>query len=67
MYNAGSRSAVLDVGKPLFMIWFSNLIGCNNEIGKESEPYNGRHQDRPRSPLKDVDALQGDIASPAAL
>ena len=67
VYNAGSRSAVLDVGKPLFMIWFSNLIGCNNEIGKESEPYNGRHQDQAEITAKDVDALQGDIASPAAL
>jgi len=61
VYNAGADPIVLDVGKPLFPIWFYELPEEN------ADPYNGRHQGQLFITADDVNRLQGEVASPAAL
>jgi dCTP deaminase len=61
VYNAGPEAIVLDVGRPLFPIWFY-------ELGEADEnPYAGIHQGQSSISSDDVSRLQGDLASPAAL
>lgn len=61
VYNAGSESILLDVGKPLFPIWFCQLPE------ETEDEYVGRHLGQMEISSEDVMRLQGDMASPAAL
>jgi dCTP deaminase len=61
VYNAGPEAIVLDVGAPLFPIWFASLTS------RDANPYNGRHQGQAWLNADDVARLQGELASPAAL
>lgn len=61
VYNAGSSPVVLEVGQPLFPIWFCKLAG------NDAKPYNGRHKGQTSISAEDVQRLQGKSASPEAL
>lgn len=61
VYNAGSRDAVLEVGKATFPIWFCNLDH------KTDTPYKGDHQDQVELDAEDAARLRGEVASPQAL
>ena len=61
VYNAGPEAIVLEVGKPLFPIWFYELAE------EDDDPYKGAHQGQASISSDDVSRLQGDLASPAAL
>src|SRR5947209_3028397 len=61
VYNAGSRTIVLDQDQRIFMIWFADLDHT------DADPY----QERPPAPnvitADDVARIQGDVASPTVL
>jgi dCTP deaminase len=61
VYNAGSRTIVLDQDQRVFMIWFADL----------DQPDDNPYPDRPPAPnaitADDVARIQGDVASPAVL
>ena len=61
VYNAGSEPIVLEVGEPLFPIWFYRLQEDNED------DYDGRHKGQMNISSDDVMRLQGEVASPAAL
>ncbi len=61
VYNAGSQSTVLDVGEPLFPIWFYELPEPNED------DYHGQHYGQRSISSADVEQLQGQVSSPAAL
>lgn len=61
MYNAGSNPVVLEVGQPLFPIWFCKLAS------DDAEPYGGRHKGQSTISAEDVQRMQGRVASPEAL
>ena len=61
VYNAGSESTVLDVGAPLFPIWFYELPEPNED------DYHGTHYGQRSISSADVEQLQGQVSSPAAL
>lgn len=61
VYNAAVDPIVLDVGKPLFPIWFYELPEEN------ADRYKGKHQGQDSITDDDVNRLQGEVASPAAL
>lgn len=61
VYNAGSEPVVLEVGRPLFPIWFYELSS------DDDSPYAGMHQGQLNISPEDVNRLQGVLASPAAL
>ncbi len=61
VYNAGPEAVVLEVGRPLFPIWFNELVE------DDKNPYSGIHQGQANISADDVNRLQGDLASPAAL
>ena len=61
VYNAGSESTVLDVGAPLFPIWFYELPEPNED------DYHGKHYGQRSISSTDVEQLQGQVYSPAAL
>ena len=61
VYNAGSQSTVLDVGVPLFPIWFYELPEPNED------DYHGKHYGQCSISSADVEQLQGQVSSPAAL
>ena len=61
VYNAGSKPTVLDVGEPLFPIWFYELPESNED------DYHGKHYGQRSISSADVEQLQGQVSSPAAL
>ncbi len=61
VYNAGSETIVLEVGKPLFPIWFCELPEGN------VDDYNGAHKRQSGITPEDVMQMQGELASPASL
>lgn len=61
VYNAGSKTIVLDVGHPLFPIWFFELSEENQT------PYNGSHMGQRSISSSDVERLLGEVASPGEL
>lgn len=61
VYNAGAASIILEVGEPLFPIWFFGLAESNEAA------YQGQHQGQAGITGSDVMQLQGEVASPAAL
>lgn len=63
VYNAGSRQIVLDPGKPLFLIWFSDLES------DDKHPYSKNHQHNNQNAItdEDVNEVMGEIASPGQL
>ncbi len=61
VYNAGSRDAVLEVGRPTFLIWFCDLDR------KTEDGYNGDSQGQDGFTAKDASLLRGEVASPGAM
>jgi dCTP deaminase len=61
VYNAGAEPIVLEEAQPLFLIWFSELDRATEDL------YDGRHKDQHGITSGDVQRLQGDLPSPAAL
>jgi dCTP deaminase len=61
VYNAGSEAIVLEIGEPLFPIWFFKLPE------KNEDDYHGQHKGQMNISSDDVMRLQGEVASPAAL
>ena len=59
VYNAGSKSIVLDQGQRLLMIWFADLDRETEDTYKGSE--------REGISADDVMKIQGEVASPAEL
>lgn len=63
VYNAGSRPIVLDVGKPLFPMWFCQLT---SPLHKDNL-YNGSHNKQSEITANDISQIQGKIYSPNVL
>jgi len=61
VYNAGSQPILLDQGQPVFMIWFSSLAE------PDAYPYPPKDARSLVITAADVEKIQGEIASPAAL
>jgi dCTP deaminase len=61
VYNAGSRAIVLDQGQRIFMIWFADLDGV------DQNPYPERIPNAATITADDVSRIHGDVASPAEL
>lgn len=61
VYNAGSETIVLEVGEPLFPIWFFEFPEDNED------KYEGAHKNQKSISCADVMNLQGEVASPAQL
>jgi len=61
VYNAGSRTIVLDQDQRVFMIWFADLDF------PDDNPYPDRAQGQFAITADDVSRIQGDVASPAVL
>lgn len=60
VYNAGSKNIVLTCGKPLFLIWFS-------EIDEATDMHIGTQGDMKEITGFDVMKIQGEVASPSLL
>jgi dCTP deaminase len=61
VYNAGSRTIVLDQDQRVFMIWFANLDHT------DENPYPDRQQPQNAITADDVMRIHGEVASPAQL
>jgi dCTP deaminase len=61
VYNAGSQNIVLAQGQPVFLIWFSDLVGPT------TDGYKGDHNNQQRIISDDVMRIQGEVSSPAEL
>ena len=61
VYNAGSRTIVLDQDQRVFMIWFADLDQA------DENPYPDRPPAQSAITADDVARIQGDVASPAVL
>jgi dCTP deaminase len=61
VYNAGSRSVIVEHGDALFMIWFAALDRTT------SRPYKGDHVGQMSISSTLVNRLQGEVASPGQL
>jgi dCTP deaminase len=61
VYNAGSRTIVLDQDQRVFMIWFADLDHT------DEDPYPERPPAQNVITADDVARIQGDVASPAML
>jgi len=61
VYNAGSRTIVLDQDQRVFMIWFADLDHADDN------PYPAQPQAESAITADHVSKLQGDVASPAVL
>lgn len=61
VYNAGSQNINLTEGKPIFLIWFTDLDQKTRDI------YNGNHANGEGICSNDVMNIAGDIASPVEL
>jgi len=61
VYNAGPKPIILDVNKPLFLLWLVDLDRTTESL------YTGEHINQSNITSKDVERLQGVIHSPMAL
>jgi dCTP deaminase len=61
VYNAGSRSIVLDQGQRVFMIWFADLDK------EDDNPYPAHPPTLIAITSEDVAKISGEVASPAQL
>lgn len=61
VYNAGSKTIVLDQDQPIFMIWYSDLDS------KTAKLYQGQHAGQMGITANDVMLIHGEVASPAEL
>src|SRR5262249_6818522 len=61
VYNAGSRTIVLDQDQRVFMIWFADLDQT------DGDPYPDRQPPQTAITADDVMRIQGEVASPAQL
>ena len=61
VYNAGSRTIILDQDQRVFMIWFADLDNTDDN------PYPDRQSPQNAITADDVARIQGDVASPAVL
>lgn len=61
VYNAGSQHINLTQGKPIFLIWFTDLDQ------KTTDTYNGNHANGEGIGSNDVMNISGNIASPSQL
>ena len=61
VYNAGSRTIVLDQDQRVFMIWFADLDQS------DEDPYPERQRTETVITADDVMRIQGEVASPAEL
>ncbi len=61
VYNASSHTVFLDQGQRVFMIWFADLDG------PDDNPYTKKQGPAPIISSKDVKGIEGDVASPAML
>lgn len=59
VYNAGTQIITLEAGKPMFLLWFAELIGQTEDV------YIGNSNQGITSDM--VDKIKGRIASPASL
>ncbi|MBE7698177.1 dCTP deaminase domain-containing protein [Tenacibaculum finnmarkense] len=59
VYNAGPSKILLERGQKCFLIWYSELIG--------NASYNGVHNNQEKIPIKHIENLTGDLASPNVL
>jgi len=65
VYNAGSKSIILQKGKPYFALWLSELtseLSKDEAYGKEN-----KHQDQNEINPDDIMTIQGETASPNEL
>jgi dCTP deaminase len=56
VYNAGASKILLERGQKCFLIWFSHLDGSSN--------YDGKHNNQDSIPIRHIENLSGDLASP---
>ena len=61
VYNAGSRSIILDQEQRVFMMWLASLDHT------DCDPYPNRQRGRAVISADDVSRMHGDVASPAEL
>lgn len=61
VYNAGSKTVILDQGQRVFLIWFADL---DRETAKG---YGGQRSGQNEITSKDMMRIHGDVASPAEL
>jgi dCTP deaminase len=65
VYNAGTRTIVMEKGKPYFSIWFSELKG-QAPTGTD-KAYNGKYQGQKNIRTEDIEALKGELWNPIEL
>lgn len=61
VYNAGSKTIVLDQQQPLFLIWYASLTGT------DEKPYIPRPAGQNKISSIDIGKIKGEVASPAEL
>lgn len=61
VYNAGSDPIPLRCGQPTFLLWFAELDQATEDV------YDGKHKRQRHISSKDIESVQGELASPAAL
>ena len=61
VYNAGSDPIPLRRGQPTFLLWFAELDQTTEDA------YDGKHKLQRHISSKDIESIQGELASPAAL
>lgn len=65
VYNAGSKSIILQRGKPYFVLWLSELT---SELSKDEEYGKGNeHQNQDEINPDDIMTIHGEVASPNEL
>ncbi|TMU54820.1 dCTP deaminase [Flagellimonas algicola] len=57
VYNAGSKSIILEKGSPYFVLWISQLT---SKLNKQQE-YNGSHKNQSSITPDDIMKIQGDL------
>lgn len=60
VYNAGSKTILLAVGEPTFLIWFADL-------DQPTDIYNGNHAGKNEISPDDIMSIEGEVTSPAQL
>ena len=61
VYNAGPNEILLDQGKPLFLIWYSNLDRMT------TDGYSGAGKERSEIKAEDIMMIRGDVYTPQVL
>ena len=64
VYNAGTKPIILEMGKPYFSIWISELKG---NPPKDEKSYNGKRQGQKHIKTEDIEFLQGELWNPIEL